>query len=444
MRIEAPPEAVWDWHTRPGAFERVMPPWERVRVVERRGGIENGARLVLEVALGMAPLRWVTLYREVVRGHRFVDVQEDGPFSSWVHEHEMTADGSGTILRDCIACVPPLGGAGSIFAAPVLRLRLERAMQYRHATIAADVPMHAGVAPKRFVVTGARGMIGSALVPFLTSGGHQVTRLVRGAPAPGDAQWDPDHGTIDESALVGADVVINLGGANVADGRWTPERKRVLVDSRIRSTALLSRAIARAGSRPPVLVSVSASGYYGDRGDEKLGDEAAPGAGFFPSLVQAWEGAARPAIDAGLRVAFPRFGIVLSPAGGALAKLLPPFRAGIGGPNGGGKQWLGWTSIDDAISILYFAALNGRVRGAFNAATPTPVRNADLARTLGRVLNRPAILPVPGLALRLLFGEMAQATILASTRILPELLGELRYRYRHLALEAALRHVLGR
>lgn len=444
-RIERPVDDVWQWHTRPGAFERLTPPWEQVRVLQRTGGIENGARVVLEVKVGPVPLRWVAVHRDVVPGARFVDLQESGPFSRWMHEHEMTSDGAGgTLVRDCITCVPPLGAVGSAFATPRLRAKLNRLLQYRHTTLAADLAAHAGIAPRRFVITGASGLIGSALVPFLTTGGHEVKRLVRSRPGPGDGIWDPDRGTIDASLLAGTDAVINLAGANVAGGRWTAARKQLLIDSRVRSAGLLAAAIARTTRRPPVLVSVSATGFYGDRGDEPLGDEAAPGAGFFPSLVQAWEGAADQAASAGVRVAHPRFGIVLSPAGGALAKLLLPFRAGVGGPAGSGRQWLGWSSIDDAISLLYLAAMNGRVRGAFNAVAPTPARNADLARTLGRVLGRPAALSLPAAALKLLFGEMAEATLLASTRVLPELLQEYRYRHRHAQLEAALRHVLGR
>jgi uncharacterized protein (TIGR01777 family) len=444
-RVAFPVDEVWQWHLRPGAFERLTPPWEDVRVLERTGGIENGARAVLEVKVGPVPVRWVAVHRDVVPGARFVDLQESGPFDRWMHEHEMSPDGSGgTILRDCVTCVPPLGALGAAFATPVLRARIERMLAYRHATIAGDLAVHAGVTPRRIIVTGATGMIGSALVPFLTTGGHQVTRLVRGRPGPGDATWDPHRGVLDPAVLAGADAVINLAGANVAGGRWTAARKQLLISSRVRPAGLLATTMARSSQPPPVLVSVSATGFYGDRGEEPLGDEATPGAGFFPSLAQAWEGAADHATTAGVRVAHPRFGIVLSPAGGALAKLLPPFRAGLGGPVAGGRQWMGWSSIDDAISLLHLAATNTGVRGPFNAVAPAPVRNADLARTLGRVLGRPATLPFPAAALLLLFGEMAEATLLASTRVLPELLQEHRFRPRHVQLEAALRHVLGR
>jgi len=444
-RIDASPDAVWTWHTRPGAFERLTPPWEQVRVLERTGGIENGARVVLEVQLGPVPLRWVAVHRDVVAGTRFVDEQESGPFTSWVHEHEMTSDGAGgTILHDRIACVPPLGAAGALFGAPALRAKLERMLRYRHATLAADLAAHVGVPPMRFVIAGATGMIGQALVPFLATGGHQVTRLVRSHPAPGDSVWDPDRGTIDASVLNGADAVINLAGANVAGGRWTAERKQRLIDSRLRSTGLLAHSISSAPAPPPVFVSVSATGFYGDRGEELLSDAAAPGTGFFPSLAQAWEEAAAPAAGTGVRIAHPRFGVVLSPAGGALEKLLPPFLAGAGGPVGSGRQWMSWSSIDDAIGLLYFAALDARAQGAFNATAPEPVRNAEFGHTLGRVLGRPAVFPVPAPVLRLLFGEMADATLLASTRVHPEKLAQWHYRYRTPDLEQALRHVLGR
>ncbi len=444
-RIECPVDEVWQWHARPGALERLTPPWEHVRVLEQAEGIQDGGRVVLEVKLGPVPFRWVAVHRDVVPGSRFADVQESGPFAHWTHVHEMMPDlAGGTLLRDTITCVPPLGAAGSALAGPALQVRLDRLLRYRHATLAADLAAHAGIAPKRFVVAGATGMIGSALVPFLTTGGHQVTRLVRRHPAPGDAQWDPDQGMIDQSVLSGVDAVINLAGANVADGRWTTERKQVLIDSRVRSAGLLAKAIMRTNLRPDALVSVSATGFYGDRGDEPLGDEAAPGAGFFPSLVQAWEGAADHAAGAGVRVSHPRFGVVLSPAGGALEKLVPPFLAGVGGPVGSGRQWLGWNSIDDAISMLYFAATNREVQGPFNAVAPVPVRNSDLARVLGRVLGRPAFLQLPAGVLKLIFGEMAEATLLASTRVLPEFLQGHAYRYRHASLEAALRHVLGR
>jgi uncharacterized protein len=444
-RVTTPADDVWAWYARPGAFERLMPPWEHARVLSRTGGIENGAQVVIETRIGPAPVRWVARYREVARGRRFVDEQVEGPFQRWEHEHEMLPDGAGgCVIHDRITCVPPLGALGSIVSSRWLRTRLERLLQYRHETLVADLAAHAGVAPRRFVIAGSSGMIGSALVPFLTTGGHEVTRLVRRPPGPGESRWDPEAGTIDPASLAGADVVINLSGANVADGRWTAARKQELIDSRIRTTTLLASTMAGMPGPPATLVSVSASGFYGDRGDEVLTESSGPGTGFFPMLVQAWEGAATPAAKAGVRVAFPRFSVVLSPAGGALRKLLPPFLAGVGGRVGSGRQWMGWCSIDDAVGMLYLASIDPRVDGAFNAVAPVPVRNANLARSLGHALGMPALLPVPGIAIQLLFGELADATLLASARTIPDRLSVWGFRYRDPSLEAALRRVLGR
>ncbi len=444
-RLSASADEVWAWFARPGALERLTPPWEHVRVLSPTGGLEVGAQVVIEARIGPMPVRWITRYREVVRGRRFVDEQVEGPFESWVHEHEMLPDGAGgCVVHDRISCAPPLGAIGAILAAGRLRTRLERLLQYRHETLTADLAAHAGVTPRRFVVAGSSGMIGSALVPFLTTGGHEVVRLVRRPPGPGEARWDPDAGTIDPATLSGADVVINLAGVNIAGGRWTTARKQELIDSRVRATSLLASTMAGMTSPPPAMVSVSGTGFYGDRGDEVLTDKSGPGTGFFPMLVQAWEGATLPASKAGVRLAFPRFSIVLSPAGGALQKLLPPFLAGVGGPVGSGRQWMGWCSIDDAIGLLYFASLDVRAVNSFNAVAPVPVRNANFARALGHVLERPAILPVPAIALQMLFGEMADATLLASARAIPERLATWEFRYRDPHLEGALRRVLGR
>jgi uncharacterized protein (TIGR01777 family) len=443
-RLPFSAEQVWAWHVRPGAFERLTPPWERARVLERPASLEDGSRAVLEVRVGPVPVRWVALHHDVVPGRGFVDEQVEGPFASWVHEHVFTPEREGCVVTDRITCTPPLGAAGAL-AIPFVRTKLERMLRYRHAVLASDLHVHAraGLAPMHVAVTGASGLVGSALVPFLTTGGHKVTRLVRRSPGAGEVQWRPDAGTIDVAALAGVDAVIHLAGESIAGGRWSAARKRELRESRTGPTRLLAEALARMERRPQALVSVSATGYYGSRGSEVLPDDAAPGQDFLASLAQEWEAAAEPAAAAGIRVAHPRFGIVLSPAGGALAKMLPAFLAGGGGPLGGGEQWMPWSSIDDAIGMLHLA-LGPVATGSFNAVAPSPVTNAQFARTLGRVLSRPAVLPVPAPALRLLFGEMADGTVLASTRALPRRLERWGYHFVHTDLEPALRHVLGR
>lgn len=446
---------VWAWHARPGALERLVPPWERVQVLRRTGGIEDGATVTLQVGLGPAAVRWVAEHRDVVPGRQFVDVQRQGPFARWVHLHAFEPDpAGGSLLRDRIECSLPAGRVGAALGEGTIRRALESMLRYRHDTVLGDLEAHRGSTPATYAVTGASGLVGSALVPFLTAGGHRVIRLVRPAtrrPAPrgpGDAvtdlPWDPAQGILSARELEGVQGVFNLAGASIAGGRWTPARKRELRESRTRGTALLARALATLDRKPAVMVSVSATGIYGDRGDEMLDDQASPGSDFLAVLGQDWERAADAARLAGVRVVHPRLGLVLSPAGGALQRLLPPFRLGLGGPLGHGQQWTSPASIDDVLGMLLYAAHATGLDGAFNAVAPDAVQNHELARTLGRVLHRPAPFRVPAAALRLALGELADTVLLASQRAVPALLATAGFRWRHPTLEGALRHVLGR
>jgi uncharacterized protein (TIGR01777 family) len=296
------------------------------------------------------------------------------------------------------------------------------------------------------VMTGATGLLGTALQAFLTTGGHRVTRLVRRAPGPGEIEWDPAAGRLDPVGLEGVDAAVHLAGENVGAARWTRARRRRIRSSRTQGTTLLATTLARLTRRPRVLVSVSGVGIYGDRGDEPLPDGAPPGApgDFLVEVTEAWEGAASPARDAGIRVAQPRLGAVLSPRGGALAKLLPLFRLGGGGRIGSGRQWLSWLAIDDAVGVIHHALSAEALAGPFNAVAPEPVTNAAFAATLGRVLSRPAVIPVPAFAVRAVFGEMAQSTILASQRAIATRVVASGYPFRHPRLEDALRFLLGR
>jgi uncharacterized protein len=293
--------------------------------------------------------------------------------------------------------------------------------------------------PLRVAVTGASGMVGEALVPQLGADGHTVQRLVRSREAAGggDVYWSPSAGEIDAAALEGVDAVVHLAGENLGH-RWTAERKRRIRASRVEGTRLLAETLAGLARPPAVLVSASAVGYYGDRGDELL-DEAAPlGEGFLAEVVRDWEAAAEPARTAGIRVVHPRMGVVLSASGGALARLLLPFRLGVGGPVGSGRQWLSWITRADAVAVIVRALSDEELRGPVNVAAGA-VRFGDFARALGRVLHRPALLPVPAPALRLVFGEMADATLLASARVDAAVLRSRGHRFLHPELEGALR-----
>ena len=293
------------------------------------------------------------------------------------------------------------------------------------------------------LVSGASGLIGTALRPALVAAGHRPIALVR-RPARGadEITWDPATGRLDRAAIEGMGAAIHLAGVGIADKRWTDEQKRVLRDSRVQSTGLLARAIAELRQPPPVLVSASAIGWYGDRGDEILTEKSAPGEGFLADLCKTWEAATAPAEQAGTRVAHIRSGIVLTPEGGALAKQLPLFRLGLGGRFGSGRQWQSWIALDDEIAAILHL-LSANVSGPVNLTAPNPVRNSELTKTLGRVLHRPALLPVPKLGPSLLLGgELTESLLYFSQRVLPTKLQESGFSFAHPSLEGALRSML--
>jgi uncharacterized protein (TIGR01777 family) len=294
----------------------------------------------------------------------------------------------------------------------------------------------------RVAVTGASGLIGSALVERLAEEGHQVLRMVRRPPrGAGEARWDPDAEHFDAGALNGVDAVVHLAGESVV-GRWTAEKKAAIRRSRIHSTRILADGLARLADPPRVLACASAVGYYGDRGDEAMHEGSSAGGGFLAGVVSEWEAAAGPATRAGIRVANLRFGVVLSARGGALAQMLPAFRLGAGGRIGSGRQWMSWISLDDAVGATMLVLRDDRVSGPVNVVAGA-VPNADFTRVLGGVLHRPAVVPVPTFALKLAYGaEMVGDTLLASQRAEPRRLRESGYRFAHPELEAALRAAL--
>ena len=294
------------------------------------------------------------------------------------------------------------------------------------------------------LVTGATGLVGSALIPFLTTEGHRVTRLVRSQAGEGMVRWDPEAGILNGADVEGLDAVVHLAGENIAGGRWTAAQKARIRDSRVRGTELLCETLARLDQPPKVLVCASAIGYYGDRGEEALTEADAPGEGFLPEVCRAWEGATEPAARKGIRVVNLRFGVVLSARGGALAKMLLPFRMGVGGVLGSGRQYMSWIALDDAAGVIHHALVTDALRGPANAVSPQPVTNREYTKTLGRVLRRPTLFPMPAFAIRLAFGEMGDALLLSSQRVAPRRLEETGYVFRFPDLEGALRHVLGR
>lgn len=295
----------------------------------------------------------------------------------------------------------------------------------------------------KVLVTGATGLVGSELGPFLTRHGHEVYRLTRSTPREArDIAWNPSTNEIPKARIDGSDVVIHLAGENIAGRRWNAKFKQELRDSRIDSTRFLCETLAKLEQKPKTLLCASAVGYYGDRGTDWLNETSAAGHGFLPDLCRDWEDACQPARDAGIRVVQMRFGIILSAKGGPLTKMLTPFRMGAGGIIGSGNQYWSWVSIDDVVGAIIFCINQPNLSGPVNVTAPCPVTNHDFTKTLGAVLHRPTIIPMPALAARYAFGEMADALLLASARVMPNRLSESGYRFQFPTLEPALKHLL--
>ena len=413
-------EALLAWHERPGAFERLTPGFRPAHTTRRLG------------------------HTGYVAGREFRDVQRAGPFAAWEHVHrtEPAADGT-SILDDAITYRLPLPPFGALVADAFTREKLERLLRWRHALTRLDLERHLAYAARgarRVAITGASGFLGGALVPFLTTGGHTVRTIGRGAGS--DARWDPVAGRLDAGALDGIDAVIHLAGSSVAE-RWTERTKRAILESRLQGTRLIAEACARAAVKPAVLICASAVGVYGSRGDERLDEQSALGSDFLADVSQQWEAAAAPARDAGIRVVHLRTGIVLNPAGGALGKMLTPMLFGAGGRLGSGTQWMSWISREDWVGAVYHALQTSGVSGAVNLTAPEPVTNSTFTEALGRIVHRPTLAAVPAFALRAIFGEMAEGTILASQRAYPMVLERSGFEFAHPTLASALRFELG-
>jgi uncharacterized protein len=435
--VRAEPGEVFAWHSRAGALTRLTAPWLPVRVARETPSVRDGQAVLLLPG----GLRWMA-------GHdpgsydpprQFADVLLPplGTALRWRHAHMFApARTGGTEVVDVVAT-------------PVPARLLRPVFGYRHRQLAGDLAAHARARqacpePLTVAITGASGLIGSALAALLSTGGHRVIRLVRRSPRnDGERQWRPDDP--DRDLLAGVDAVIHLAGAPIG-GRFTPRRKREILSSRVGPTHALARLAARSGGQLRSFVTASAVGFYGaDRGDEILTEDSERGDGFLAGVAAAWEDAAAPAAAAGIRAVQVRTGIVQTPRGGALRLLYPLFEAGAGGPVGDGGGWQPWIEIDDLLDIYLRAVTDRAIAGPVNAVAPGVVRNAEYAHTLGRVLNRPALIPVPPAGPRLLLGtEGARELAEASQRVHPAALTSAAHPFRYPDLDGALRHVLGR
>lgn len=442
----------WDWHSRPGALERLVPPWQRLEIQHGAPRLEEGSRVTLKMWKGPVPFTWLAEHRKVEPGRGFEDVQIDGPFALWEHRHEMLDNAAlgapgGCTLVDRIRFAPPGGALGRMLAARMLRSDLERTFAYRHHTTRDDLAFHARHAetPRlRVAISGASGLVGRALAAMLSTGGHEVVRLVRRPPRrPEEAQWDPERGLIDPAALGKIDAVVHLAGENISKAFFGSGARARIRRSRVEGTYHLVDSLADLEHPPKTLICASAIGFHGDTGDTEIDETSPSGEGFLAEVCREWEEAAAQAERFGVRVCSLRFGLVLSPAGGALASMLPAFRAGAGGRVGDGRQFISWISIEDAAAAIVHALLTDALVGPVLAVSPGPRRQRELADILGTILHRPTFLPLPAPLLRLALGSMADETLLASTRAVPRALLSSGFVFRHPELEPALRHLLG-
>jgi uncharacterized protein (TIGR01777 family) len=295
----------------------------------------------------------------------------------------------------------------------------------------------------KIAIAGASGLIGSAFLASVEDEGAEVTRMVRGSPKAGEIEWHPNQDAIEPTKLEGFEAIVNLAGENVAEGRWTDEKKKKIHDSRVHGTHLISEAIAKVVNKPRVFLCASATGIYGDRPEETLHEHSESGGGFLAGVCREWEKATEPAAKAGVRVVNLRFGPVLAPHGGMMEKMLTPFRMGLGGKIGSGKQYISWVAIDDVVGAMKLALQDESIRGPLNVVSPNPVTNEEFTKALGDALSRPTVMAVPAFAARLAFGEMADEMLLASQRVIPKRLKDARFNFQYPNLVDAVRKYVG-
>lgn len=462
--VPASAPALFDWHERPGAFNRLTPPWQRVDLV-RHDGIRDGDRAVIRLGAGPVSIDWVAEHTGYDDGCRrgegacqFEDRQVSGPFAAWHHTHRTLPNGpTDSVLIDEVDYALPLAPVSTALGGWAAERQMDRLFGYRHRVTREDLRRHteADTPPMTVAITGSTGLLGRTLAAFLTGGGHTVVRLVRSVeaveqwdrgPQERAVYWNVERGEIDLPALqrLAPDAAVHLAGEPVYALAFTADKKRRIWESRTKGTQLLSRAFAALDPTPRALVSASASGIYGDRDDTPLTESDAPGDGFLADVCRAWEASTAEAEAAGIRVAHARIGLVVTPAGGMLQKLAPAAQVGLAGWPGDGSMYWPWITLDDAVYALAFLLRNETLAGPVNVSAPEPATARTFVETLGGVLHRPAVAGVPRPVLEALGGEVARELALKSVRMRPGRLHDAGFRFAYPDLAAGLGHVLGR
>lgn len=452
--IRAPQKELYKWHASGGAFSRLAPPWEKIEIVEWRGGIQTqdedswkqfgdislGAQVILRTKVGPIWQKMHAKHTAHKKPEMFTDVMIKGPFAHWEHNHRFVhVDGENAILDDEIEYKLPLSPVSDWIAGGFVHRKLEKMFRFRHRRTLHDLEqkMKYDSSPMKIAITGASGLVGSELCAFLRGMGHDVYTVSRKTENidRNVLSFDSVH------AWEGLDAVVHLAGEPIAE-RWSDEKKLRIQNSRSQLTHKVSVLLSTLTQPPKVFVSASAIGWYGNRNDDEITEESKVGQGFLSQVCQQWEKAVDPAREKGIRCVHPRIGIVLTPKGGALKKMLLPFQLGLGGPVGSGQQWMSWISLDDLIDLLYFSIQNPQVDGVINATAPNPVRNRDFGFALGKALSRPAYMPLPSFVVRLIFGEMGEALLLEGARVLPQKAQELGFSFSHPSLDVCFQDII--
>ena len=447
-KINAPADRLFKWHARDGAILRLTPPWAPLKMISRKGnGIDKGVTVVFEIKIAGIPMKWEALHTAYRENEMFQDRQVKGPFSRWEHTHRFIARGTDqTVMADEIKFRLPFGWLSRPFYG-FAKKEFERMFHYRHRVLKHDLEHDTDAGPKkRVLVSGASGTIGRTLVPFLKTCGHEVVRLVRKrSDEAGDTLfWDPEKGELDLENSGYFDAVINLNGIDISKGRWTNRQKRRIINSRTRPTKLLVEKMLQLKNKPSVFLSSSAIGYYGDGSDAELTEAGENGACFIAKVCRRWENRSKAAAEAGIRTVQLRIGIVLTPAGGALARMALPFKMGCGVKIGDGKQYMSWISMDDLVSSILFIINTPSIEGPVNVTAPHPVTNRAFSKTLGSVFSRKVLFTLPKRVAHLMWGQMGRETLLASARVKPEKLLDHGFVFQHNRLPEALKDMLGR
>lgn len=440
-------QKLYNWHTRKGALQRLLPPWEKTTVISQKGGIAPGGEVYLRMHFGPIPFKFVAHHVHEQKGQKFRDIQHRGPFSNWSHTHIFSdTENNGSILTDNVEYTLP---CHQLLPSPIKKFvgrELQRSFQHRENILQNDLKRHQTYSqrPLRILISGASGVIGKHLLPFLTTGGHQVWTLVRRKPREGanEIYWNPAKNEIDTQAIPELDAVIHLAGEYIGLGRWSDKKKKRVIESRTKGTDLLARTLLKLPTKPKVFLSSSAIGYYGNRRQENISETTSSGPDFLSHICKVWEEAAKPATDGGIRTVLMRMGIGLSCQGGALQKLIS---APIGYVRrfGDGQQNFSWISMDDLIAAILHCIHTTVLEGPVNIVSPNPVTNEELIASMAELTKRPFLPGAPATLLKLLYGEMAKEILLSSCHASADKLLNSGFVFHHPTLNEALRSQLG-